>query len=295
MSVTITDEHRKLAREFLLVLSDRPEFEDGLARLLAERDRAADERWCKAMQVADWDGGVFHYEGRIYPWPCGFVPDVPATWASKTEAARREGERAGYKDGFRDGRNEVEADVNEDKKPSTGPTHSRLGAPYDMGPFIGERFGDARTGDPDDLAIAVASLLRTVGIETSIHMRQNEAGESIAIEVWRGGHSRVASFDCQPLRTPSAYEALLNRVARRMGLSEVDMLMAEAMAARKKVREGGAVILPTKEEMIVGTKAMQDLLASVRAWAAAECGATEADAVLAKLAAFDDALARRSR
>lgn len=60
-------------------------------RLLATldaADKAADDRWCAALEKADWDGGVFHYEGRIYPWPRGFVPDVPATWASKLDPIR---------------------------------------------------------------------------------------------------------------------------------------------------------------------------------------------------------------
>lgn len=51
-----------------------------------QADMAADERWRKALEFADWegwDGGVFHYEGRTYPWPKGFVPDCPATWARK--------------------------------------------------------------------------------------------------------------------------------------------------------------------------------------------------------------------
>jgi hypothetical protein len=61
---------------------------DAFAELLVAReaaaDKAADKRWTAALAHADWDGGVFHHEGRIYPWPRGFVPDCPATWASKT-------------------------------------------------------------------------------------------------------------------------------------------------------------------------------------------------------------------
>jgi len=56
----------------------------------AEAERETSERWEKAMETADWDGGVFHYDGRIYPWPRGFVPDVPATWAERNRAVRRQ-------------------------------------------------------------------------------------------------------------------------------------------------------------------------------------------------------------
>jgi hypothetical protein len=56
-----------------------------------EADKAADARWCAALKSADWDGGVFHHDGRIYPWPRGFVPDCPATWAEKTRAADADG------------------------------------------------------------------------------------------------------------------------------------------------------------------------------------------------------------
>jgi len=54
-----------------------------LAKVREEADKAADARWCAALEAADWDGGVFHHEGRIYPWPRGFVPDCPATWAQR--------------------------------------------------------------------------------------------------------------------------------------------------------------------------------------------------------------------
>lgn len=63
---------------------------------VATAEKDADARWNAALEAADWDGGVFHYDGRIYPWPRGFVPDCPATWASKTaplEAALETAER----------------------------------------------------------------------------------------------------------------------------------------------------------------------------------------------------------
>jgi hypothetical protein len=57
---------------------------------LAAADKAADDRWCKALELADWDGGVFHYDGGIYPWPRGFVPDCPMTWEEKLAPLRQE-------------------------------------------------------------------------------------------------------------------------------------------------------------------------------------------------------------
>ena len=60
------------------------------AAMRAQGDKEADERWCAAMKAADWDGGVFHHEGRIYPWPRGFVPDCPATWEVKVDERLRE-------------------------------------------------------------------------------------------------------------------------------------------------------------------------------------------------------------
>jgi hypothetical protein len=74
-------------RTTLLAAADRIE---ELTKELAAADKAADDRWCKALEVADWDGEVFHYDGRIYPWPRGFVPDVPATWEEKIAPLRQE-------------------------------------------------------------------------------------------------------------------------------------------------------------------------------------------------------------
>ena len=59
-----------------------------------------------------------------------------------------------------------------------------------------------RACDPDDLAAAVAAILRAQGVEPSFRMRLNDKDEMVAIEVWRGGELgvRVASFDCQPMK-----------------------------------------------------------------------------------------------
>ena len=61
----------------------------------ARAELEADARWCAALELADWDGGVFHYEGRLYPWPRGFVPDCPATWAAKLRDMARDVESGG--------------------------------------------------------------------------------------------------------------------------------------------------------------------------------------------------------
>jgi len=72
----------------------RADLYDAAQARAAEAEKAADARWCAALERADWDGGVFHYEGRIYPWPNGFVPDCPATWTAKTAPIEAERDEA---------------------------------------------------------------------------------------------------------------------------------------------------------------------------------------------------------
>jgi hypothetical protein len=77
-----------LAPAALLDPDPRDEQIRALKEELANAEKAADDRWAAALDLADWDGGVFHYDGRIYPWPSGFVPNCPATWEEQIKPFR---------------------------------------------------------------------------------------------------------------------------------------------------------------------------------------------------------------
>jgi|GEM_PF-5018044 len=88
-----------------------------------------------------------------------------------------------------------------------------------MGPFFeshGEFFGDARTCDPDDLAIMVGTLLVQAGRKPHIALVRNEEDFVTAIEVREGQH-RVASFDCYPMKMSGAVEAMITDAMARCG------------------------------------------------------------------------------
>jgi len=194
-------------------------------------DKAADDRWCKAMETADWDGGVFHYNGQIYPWPRGFVPDVPATWKSKTDEAHRSGFFAGYQAGWAEGRNEVESNVNEDAKISYQTQEAkRL-----------RKLAEAESATHSYDA-SLAALKRTY----LIYLAWQPDGDASTFLSW----AKDESDACEQIT----------------GDDEGSVL------ARQRVMAPDAVV------------------EAVRTWARAECGVTQADAVLSQLTAYDDAL-----
>ncbi len=68
---------------------------------------------------------------------------------------------------------------------------------------------------------------------------------------------------------------------------------AEHKPSAPKLEEGTTRKL--QDKILTLTKTVHELISAVRTWARAECGATEADAVLVKLSAYDDAVAKGFR
>ena len=86
-------------------------------------------------------------------------------------------------------------------------------------------------------------------------------------------------------------ERCRDALIERLGETELSRRgTAQEAFAHKRAREAS-------DRIALGYATERDaaivVVDAVRAWAQAECGATEADAVLAKLAAFDDAMAGR--
>jgi hypothetical protein len=89
--------------------------------------------------------------------------------------------------------------------------------------------------DPDDLAIALACLLRERGKHVHLDIRVKD-GKTVAIEVVvNDGGQPIASFPCSPLETPAGYVGMLNASAGRK--TAADEQAERALRAEQKWQE----------------------------------------------------------